>query len=719
MKKIVSIICILFSINAVAQNVGIGETAPNETRLQVKRGDSALLLLQNSASGTDVKTGLFFKNGASYSGSIITTGSTGAQTFRMGFSTFGGPTPAGLVERISILDGGNVGIGTITPTAKLEVNGSLKLTGGSPGAGKFLISDNTGLASWSDLSPSLLPAGASGNTLRHNGTGWVSNNVLYNNGASIGIGTVTPTSRLEVFGSGYGMLQNDGTVAVGTFTSALGGWLGTKTAHSLHFFTNNSNPLATLSTAGNFGIGTQAPTAPLSFANLIGNKIALWGDAVGGHYGLGIQGSLLQMYSSGSNADIALGYGSSTSFTENMRVKGNGNVGIGTASPNSKLEVFGSGYGIYQNDGTVSVGTYTSATGGWLGTTSNHALHFFTANSAEKMTLSVAGNLGIGVTAPTSPLSFPAAEGKKISLYPGATGDAGFGVYANELRINTDYSGADITFGYDNFTNGFTERMRVKGNGNVGIGTNNPAAKMEIRSSNGDGLFVSSPSQTVRVTTGGSGALLGSVSNVNTNLVANNIIGATLKPDGSFGIGIATPVYKLDVNGRMRLRHNGITSGIWFNNSSNVESSFIGQYTDDLLGIYGNAWQFAVNKNDGTVYMGSPNLDAENLALGAGYKLRVFGKIIGEEVRVQLKTAWPDYVFEKDYKQLSLNELEQFVNEHKHLPNIPSAKEIEKDGQHLGEIQIKLLEKVEELTLYIIEQDKRIKSLEAAANKNN
>jgi hypothetical protein len=491
----------------------------------------------------------------------------------------------------------------------------------------------------------LLPAGAVGNTLRHSGSGWVSNSLLYNNGTNIGIGTISPT-------------------------------------------------------------------APLSFANVTGNKITLWGDASGGHYGLGIQGSLLQMYSSANNADIAFGYGSSTSFTENMRVKGNGNVGIGTTSPNSKLEVFASGYGIYQNDGTVSVGTYTSATGGWLGTTTNHPLHFFTANSAEKMTLSVAGNVGIGITAPTSPLSFPDVLGKKISLYPGATGDAGFGVFGNELRINSDNVNADITFGYDNFTNLFTERMRVKGNGNVGIGTNNPAAKMEIRGATGDGLYVTSTTQSLRFTTGAGGALIGAASNNSTNFISNNTIGASLKPDGTFGIGVTNPTYRLDVNGRMRLRHNGITSGIWFNDATNVESSFIGQYTDNLWGIFGNAWQFALNRNDGTVYMGSSNLDNENLNLGAGYKLRVFGKIIGEEVRVQLKTAWPDYVFEKDYKKLSLNELEQFVKENKHLPNIPSAKEVEKDGQHLGEIQIKLLEKIEELGLYIIELNKKIKVLE-------
>ncbi|MBP6025656.1 hypothetical protein [Ferruginibacter sp.] len=274
MKKIVSAFCMLFSITATAQNVGIGETTPNETRLQVKRTDSALLLLHNSSTGGDVKTGLFFKNGSSYSGSIITTGNTGAQTFRMGFSTFGAPTPSGLIERISILDGGNVGIGTTNPTAKLEVNGSLKLTGGSPGAGKFLISDPTGFASWYDLSPSLLPAGASGNTLRHNGTGWVANSLLYNNGTNI-------------------------------------------------------------------GIGIQNPNAPLSFSTSLGNKIALWGDASGGHYGLGIQGSLMQLYSEGATSDIALGYGSSSAFTERMRVKGNGNIGIGTTNPSSKLEVIG------------------------------------------------------------------------------------------------------------------------------------------------------------------------------------------------------------------------------------------------------------------------------------------------------------------------------------------------------------------------------------------
>lgn len=93
------------------------------------------------------------------------------------------------------------------------------------------------------------------------------------------------------------------------------------------------------------------------------------------------------------------------------------------------------------------------------------------------------GNLGIGLQDPLRPLSFPAALGKKISLYPGATGDAGFGVFGNELRIHSDYLNADITFGYDNYNTGFTERMRIKGSGVVGINTTNPQAWLHV---NGD-----------------------------------------------------------------------------------------------------------------------------------------------------------------------------------------------------------------------------------------
>ncbi len=92
---------------------------------------------------------------------------------------------------------------------------------------------------------------------------------------------------------------------------------------------------------GNVGIGTTTPTVPLQFANLLGNKISLYGSG-NNQYGFGIQPGLLQMYADGANsADIAFGGSDSTNFLEKMRIKGNGNVGIGITNPTTKLEVNG------------------------------------------------------------------------------------------------------------------------------------------------------------------------------------------------------------------------------------------------------------------------------------------------------------------------------------------------------------------------------------------
>lgn len=86
-------------------------------------------------------------------------------------------------------------------------------------------------------------------------------------------------------------------------------------------------------------------------------------------------------------------------------------------------------------------------------------------------------------------------------------------------------------------------------------------------------------------------------------------------------------------------------------------------------------------------------------------------KIHCSEVTVDVNIP-ADYVFKSDYKLMSLKEVEQFVKTNSHLPEIPSANEIKEKGFNVGEMQNKLLQKVEELTLYIIEQDKKIKLLE-------
>ncbi len=98
--------------------------------------------------------------------------------------------------------------------------------------------------------------------------------------------------------------------------------------------------------------------------------------------------------------------------------------------------------------------------------------------------------------------------------------------------------------------------------------------------------------------------------------------------------------------------------------------------------------------------------------LPTDYRLVVGGKILAEEVRIKLIKDWADYVFQPDYRLASLPDVETYIQHHRHLPDMPSAAEVEQAGVDLGEIQTKLLRKIEELTLHVIEQHKTIATLQ-------
>jgi len=106
---------------------------------------------------------------------------------------------------------------------------------------------------------------------------------------------------------------------------------------------------------------------------------------------------------------------------------------------------------------------------------------------------------------------------------------------------------------------------------------------------------------------------------------------------------------------------------------------------------------------DNNVYIGNVNVESN---------LVVYGEVKAHILRATANIGWHDYVFEDNYKLMPLHKLEQFVNEHHHLPDMPTEKQVHKEGIDVAQMNALLLKKVEELTLYVIEQQKRIERLE-------
>lgn len=94
------------------------------------------------------------------------------------------------------------------------------------------------------------------------------------------------------------------------------------------------------------------------------------------------------------------------------------------------------------------------------------------------------------------------------------------------------------------------------------------------------------------------------------------------------------------------------------------------------------------------------------------FKLAVDGKLVSKSIYVTSQ-SWADFVFEPSYKRMPLPELETYLKVNKHLPHIPSAKEVEAEGYNMGQMDAKLLQSLEELTLHVIEQEKRLKAQDA------
>ncbi len=162
------------------------------------------------------------------------------------------------------------------------------------------------------------------------------------------------------------------------------------------------------------------------------------------------------------------------------------------------------------------------------------------------------------------------------------------------------------------------------------------------------------------------------------------------------GITVVTPN---NTNGVMQIGGEGQQIAMRIGGSSGS----IGTWTPHIMRIVANG-NAAINIDP-----------AGNVAIGLsdplpGYKVSINGSVKAKELVIE-NVGWPDYVFGDQYKSLTLKEVEKFIDQHHHLPNIPSADEMAESGIAVGEMQKKMMEKIEELTLYVIALNKEIEQL--------
>jgi hypothetical protein len=175
------------------------------------------------------------------------------------------------------------------------------------------------------------------------------------------------------------------------------------------------------------------------------------------------------------------------------------------------------------------------------------------------------------------------------------------------------------------------------------------------------------------------------------------------------------PTFIADANDPLfTLKNAGVDKGFIALSDDNIR---IGTFANNDLGnfvIRTNGGDRVVVRPDGKMVLGSPTGSAPV----SNHLLAVKGRIAATEFTITNIAAWPDYVFADDYKLKSLEETEAFIKANKHLPNIPAAAEIEKNGLELGDMQKRMMEKIEELTLHLIESNKQINQLTAVQSES-
>lgn len=463
-------------------------------------------------------------------------------------------------------------------------------------------------------------------------------------------------------------------------------------------FTGNSSGTVTLQPATAAGTWTMTlPSTAGTTGQVLttdGNGVTSWAAAAGG----------------GSSLWTDAGAGNIYSTTLS------GNIGIGTINPTEKLHLYGTNPNFFiEGDANSYAGGIRIKNQVGDAIINNYGItnHYFglmmhTKNPQNNLR----SQIGITPGGAVAHSLDPGATPFKIVSAPYHQAD----IFRVVKDISTTNNGVIVE----------SPVVVVNKDGNVGIGTTAPGYSLDVNgdmvsSSSGvvkgkirqsDGRFSAGPGGVFFTRSDGTGITdaVGIIYNTNNQLfISGSAIG--VNSDSKFGSFV------------------GAGNGVGFNfglgalkflvNDLNTESArllangnfLLGTTTDagyklDVAGTLRNTTSASFATTSGNVAIGNIS------TFPTGYKLAVAGDVIAAKVKVQQTSGWADYVFEPTYKLPSLKEVEQFIKENKHLPDVPSATEIEKNGLDLGDGQAVLLKKIEEMTLYMIEMNKKIEKLQ-------
>lgn len=616
-------------------------------------------------------------------------------------------------DLMTILGSGKVGIGTNSPGTTLEVAGSFK-TGGvaypvADGlAGQVLTTNGAGVASWSTVSS------GSGSQWTTSGTDIFNANT---GNVAIGTSTINPSYKLEIAGAAH---SNYGFYANGTANS--GFYLGNTNEAYYHYGPNQTR------ISGGYA-------EYIDFGGPYGNRITLHAnesvfDGLSYHLG-GIKTTLITPVnflatfgSTASNPDI--GVKVSSNYVNNGA--GGPNYGatmaIGDANINTAAGVTNEISALLINPTVNTSGGTTKVRGLLYNPTltstaglTNVAIETVTGNTILG---SASGNTLIGTA--TDAGQRLQVEGTTYSKYfTNSTTPLG-GVYDGALRLRIGSAGGS----YIDFYN------ELNTNRKSAIMSPGDSRRLSIYDAVGV-TFGTTDNVTIGTENGmWDGAKLSVANPVNSTATAftvgrddpnTPIVDFTIKSSGNIVVGGTTDNgKKFQVNGDVwttgLVIPTNAQDGYVLTSNANGKAEWK-QAAGGTGGTGGtNFWTASgtniVNSNGGVVVIGAvpPSLGTIN---DADLRLAVNGNVYTKKVKVTA-TAWSDYVFDTTYRLRPLSEVEAFIKANQHLPEVPSTAEVTKSGVDVGDTQALLLKKVEELTLYMIELNKRIDQQQTLIN---